>query len=360
MRYISRSGYECYTSCERRYYYGYLYQGTGVATPTPDENLCIGLALHKAMEAFFKDCDEEACVSQLTDEWNQATADAAKVAVESQDAKLLALLPEWRALAEGMFRGWVRSQSSKFLATFEPIEVEEENQVPLADGLILQTRSDLVVRSRITGNLYVINWKTTGSKSGFFESYNRNIQMWTEALAVEQKYQEPTSVLPIGFYKGTKKQGSYSSPLIWGYEKNGVWQAKYPGWNTGFRKVAMWRKEEYELPMGTSGLKEWIDWLPIELLEEQYIETPPIQKDEKVVRDWIRQVVQRERDLMHMLEPSVPEADRELYFFQRFGKHCNWCPFDSICQQLATTSQMVEEGLLIPRVDHHTVGGDGE
>lgn len=335
-----------------------------MSLPIPDENLGIGLALHKGMEEFFRGKDVEEAVQDLHLEWMSTMAGAYEAAVaRGGDPRLKTLLPEWAALAEGLFRGWVRSQSAKFLAQYEPLMVEEEIELPLADGLTLQTRSDLIIRSRRTGNLYVVNWKTTGRKTGFFEAWNRNIQMWTEALAVEVKMGEPCSVLPIGFYKGNKKGGSYSTPLIWGYEKNGVWTAKYPGWNTGFKKVKIWETSSYTLPTGEAGLKAWIDWLPIGLLDEQYFDTPPIQKDEKVVRDWIRQVVSRERDLEHMLEPGTPEEDRELYFFQRFGTHCNWCPFDSICQQTTTAKDMIDAGLLVERKDHHSVvassvGGD--
>lgn len=363
MRYISRSGYEAYTSCERRYYYGYLFGKSGVTPPLPEEYFGIGLAVHKGMETFFRGGDTEACVTAARDEFDVQMQLAYEIGKKEQNGPLLAQLAHWKALSEGLIRGWIRSQSSKFLASFEPLMVEEECELPLANGLTLQTRADLVVRSRMTGNVYVVNWKTEGSTKDpgkFFNKYCRNIQMWTEALAVEKKIGEPCSVLPVGFYKGSKNRGYYSSPLVWGYERDGAWTAKYPGWNTHFRKVAIWEEETYELPTGEKGLGAWIDWLPMDTVDAQFIDCPPIQKDEKVVEDWLRQVVQRERDLEHMLDPAVPEKDRELYFFQRFGSHCIWCPFDPICTQLTTTEEMVKDGLLVPRVDHHAVGGDNE
>ncbi len=353
MRYISRSGYEAYSACERRYYYGYLYGRTGLDSPAPSENLVIGLALHAGMEAFFTGKDKEGCIVAIEDEFDAQYADTYAALEEQPDPRQSELLGEWRALSVAMFLGWLRVRRAKFLLEFEPLMCEEEVPMTLAQGLVLQTRADLVVRARRTGHLFVINWKTSGTKDLFGE-YSRSIQMWTEALAIEEKLGEPVAgVIAEGFYKGTKKNGDYSSPLIWGYERDDVWSAK---WVSGWNKVPIW-KEKYELPDGSKGLEAWISWLPTNVVEEQYMQTPPILKDNKVVKDWLRQVVQRETDLQAMLDPSVPEEDRLMYFFQRFGKQCSWCAFDNLCQQTATPESMVQSGLLVPRKDHH---GGGE
>ncbi len=355
MRYISRSGYEEYVSCERKYLYHNLYSipalgvTKGLDTPVKNENFTIGLALHAAMEAFFTGKDKEGCLQAIGDEWALQYADTYKVLEVLPDPKLEFLLKEWRALAVAMFLGWLRVRRPRFLLEFEPLMCEEEVPLQLTSDLVIDTRADLVVRARRTGHLFVINWKTSSTKDLFGE-YSRSIQMMTEALAVEDKLgEEVAGVIAEGFYKGTKKDGHYSSPLIWGYERNEVWSAK---WVSGWNKIPMWLPG-YELPEGGHGLSEWIEWMPEGTVQEQYMQTPPLMKDNKVTRDWLRQVVQRETDLQAMMDPSVPEEDRLLYFFQRFGKQCNYCPFDSLCQQAATPEAMVKAGLLVPRVDHH-------
>lgn len=378
MRYISRSGYETYTACERRYYYEQLWQGTGLDKPIKEEYLTIGLALHTGMEHLGKKllaeekCDPEFdlrdrimahtgdALQAIERDWQVNMAGAYDIANGvgelPADLQLRGQLDEWVHLAQAMFLAWVRVRALDFFTQYEPLMVEEEAPLVLTSGLTLDTRSDLVVRDRQTGNVFVFNWKTTGSKSNFFEAHNRSIQMWTEALAVQHKLGEPVAgTICEGFFKGSKKRGSYSSVLLWGYERNEIWSAKYTsGWN----KTAMWRKG-YELPNGDWGLAAWINWIPTRLIEEQFMRTPPIPINEGAVEGWLPQVVQRETDLQHMLEQES-EKDRLQYFFQRFGKQCIWCPYDSICQGLTLPEDLVQSGLLVTRKDHHNRGEEND
>ncbi len=377
MRYISRSGYETYTACERKYYYSQLWGRGGVEPPVQDENLSMGIALHAGQEHLMRAVkgawDKSVlgpanlqgllathipfCLEAISLSWLSEMAPTYAIAKgdpeadppHPRDDALLGLLDEWHHLARGMFLAWVRVHARRFFDMFEVLMVEEQVPLELAAGLTLDTRSDVVVRHRQTGYVFVINWKTFGSKSGFYEAFNRSIQMWTEALAVQQKLGEPVAgTIVEGFYKGSKKRGSYSSPLLWAYEQNAVWSAKYrPGW----RKVPVWQTG-YELPNGLWGQGEWIDWLPLTIVEDQFLRTTPIPINEGAVSDWLPQVVQRETDLQHMMEEAT-EADRLRYFFQRFGKQCNWCPFDDVCRQAATIESMVESGRLVKRRDHH-------
>lgn len=371
MRYISRSGYETYTSCERKYYWQQLWRGTGFETPVREEYYVIGIALHEGLEVLsraVKDAYDKSilgpadlrellmayaapALSRIEESWHFEMGRAYEMANDPEipDHHLAAQLNEWLHLVKAMFLGWLRVRALGFFTLYEVLLIEEEIPYVLTTGLTLSTRSDLVVRDRQTGNLFVVNWKTTGSKSNFFEGFNRSVQMWTEALAVQRHLKESIAgTLIEGFYKGSKRRGSYSSPLLWGYQRNEIWSAKYvAGWD----KIGMWKKG-YELPNGDWGLPAWINWLPTKIVDEQFLQCPPIPINEGAVEGWLPQVVQRETDLEHMME-IADEKDRLQYFFQRFGKNCNWCPYDTICQGLTTAEAMVESGVLVERRDHH-------
>lgn len=371
MRYISRSGYETYTACERKYYYSQLWGRGGLDKPIPEEYFVIGIALHAGMEHISRSiwaaerlaplgptdirnvvfAEVSGALRSINASWQQEMARAYALAMEPEpDERQLFLLDEYLHLARGMFLGWIRTQALSFFSAWEPLIVEEEIPLELSSGLVLDTRSDLIARSRETGNLFVFNWKTFGTRSGLFESYNRSIQMWTEALAVQRHLKEPVAgTIIVGFAKGTKKERHYSSPFLWGYNREDLWSATYQR-ARGWSKIPMW-KQGYELPNGDWGQPAWIDWLPVELLDKQYEILPPIPINEGAVETWLPQVIQRETDLEHMLD--APEEDRLRYFFQRFGKQCNWCAFDPICQGLTSPDAMLSDGVLVPREDHH-------
>jgi hypothetical protein len=368
VRHLSRSGYETSVQCLRKYYYQQLYRGTGLDRPIPEEYLSIGLALHAGMEylcraiqsSYSVEPDIRKVIMESTApaleaidaEWRKTMARGYQVAqVPEPDEGLLFLLDHYNALARAMFLAFVRTQALEFFSEWDPLLVEEEVPFELSSGLVMDTRADLVARSRSTGNLIVFNWKTFGTKSGFYEAYNRSIQMWTEACAVQRHLQEPVAgTIVVGFHKGSKKDKRYSSPLVWGYNREDLWSATYQR-ARGWEKVPMWLRG-YELPNGDWGLPAWISWLPAELVSDQFLFTPPIPINEGAVEGWLPQVIQRETDLQHMLE-AEDERDRERYFFQSFGKACNWCPYDPVCQGLTTPDAMLSDGVLVPREDHH-------
>lgn len=365
MRYISRSGYETYTQCERKYYYSSLWNRHGLDRPVPEEYFGIGLGLHAGMESLsravrsggpsLREVIMVATVPALTaidDEWFKVMTRAYALAEDPEpDTQQLFLLDEYRHLARGMFLAFVKEKALGFFTEYQPVMVEEEVPLELGPELTLDTRSDLVARSNSTGNLFVFNWKTFGSKSNFYEAYNRSIQMWTEALAVQRKLEEPVAgTIVVGFHKGSKKEKHYATPLLWGYNREDLWSAAYQR-AAGWRKIPMWR-QGYELPNGDWGQPAWIDWLPSEILSKGFVTTPPIPINEGAVEGWLPQVIQRETDLQHMLE-AESEEDRLRYFFQRFGKSCNWCSFDPICQGVSSPDEMLKDGVLVPREDHH-------
>jgi len=350
LRKISRSSIETHDSCPRKAYYLYRYGKGGLDTPSPSEALSIGLALHKGMEILLRTGDVEEAVQAGKGEWVLRFP----LPPNPYDT------PHWEecgALVEGMVRGWYRARYPDFLEEYEIISIEEEVETLLSPNVVLQSRADAVVRSRMDGTLLVVNWKTMGKKEGTRKWLN-DVQMWTEAFAVQNKLGEPVAgCLVEGFYKGPRYAERYATPLLWAYtllQDDGtlVWDPEYrrPSKVERWTRRPAWKETGFP---GGDGLRGWIDWLPLSLLRDQFLQTPPILKNDEVVERWLRTVVRRETDAQHILSTGSQE-DIEGHFWQHFGEWtCGWCPFRPICFGQTSPEEMLEAGLLVEREDHH-------
>lgn len=336
MRYISRSSHECFSACRRRGYYRYLLDGTGYQETTTPVNLAIGLLLHKGMEVLFL---------------SRGDIDKAHSALLEEAEQYPHLTLEDRSIARALLLGWYRVKWVPFNEEFEVLMVEKEVEALLSPLVTLQARADLVVKSRENGRNFVFNWKTTSNKSNWNKKWKHDVQSWTEALAIEDALGERVEgCIFEGFYKGTKYAGMSTSPLIYGFFKEEKGAKLYKSERTaGYTKFPAFVNEHYP------SLEEWILFLPPEVVEESFIRSEPIMKNDDVVRKWIRQVVREEEDILHIMESDISQEDKEVFFIQRFGEQCDWCPFKDICELRADVNSLVDAGFLTERIDHHQV-----
>jgi hypothetical protein len=338
MRYISRSSHECFSACRRKGYYRYLLHGTGYSEVQTPVNFAIGLLLHKGMEVLFLSGGD-------IEEAHQALLEEALLYPH--------LTLEDRSIARALLLGWFRTKWELFNEEFQVLMIEKEIEALLSPSVTLQARADLVVRSLENGRNFVFNWKTTSSKSNWNKKWRHDVQAWTEALAIEDALGERVEgCIFEGFYKGTKYAGMSTSPLIYGFQKeeNGrkLFKAER---TTGYVKFPTFVNEWYP------SLEEWILFLPPEVVEEQFIRSEPIMKNDDVVRKWISQVVREEEDIQHVLDSEISDEEREIFFIQRFGEQCEWCPFKDLCGLRSDVGSLVDGGFLKERVDHHAVKG---
>lgn len=369
MRTISRSEYEASCGCHRRHYWGYLYAKSGLEPKVKPLPLAFGLALHRGMEFLTAD----ARMAQFLEESMPVEESISYAVTQAQSEFTLhalgheALQPEVNALLEALLRGWVQIHLEPFLDEFEVISVEEEGEpIKLSDSVSLSFRADCVVRSRIDSKLYVFNWKTMASSyEDVTEQFRRDIQMWTEALAVEKMMGEPVEGCIVeGFVKGSlSKDGHFSTPLIWAYKRESPdgrtsfeWDFKRIKGSRDFVKVPVW---DEVFTTGESGVKGWINWLPAQVLATRFVRSDIIRRpSQHILDEWLAQVTRRTDDEAHILE-SASEVDRLNYFYQVRNKwNCKGCAFDLICNPLDAESEtsiqeMLDAGLLMPRVDHH-------
>lgn len=325
----------------RQGYLRYLFKGTGLDSPKPSPPFVIGLGVHKGLETLLlTGGDIEASIESALSEFVALGGDRFEAYQQE----------EYSALVEALVRGWHRVRWDAFTEEFEVLQVEKEVPALLSPGLTLDARADAVVKRRLDGSIFVWNWKTTGNKTDWTEQWEDDIQMWTEALAVEDDLGLPVAgVIVEGLFKGSTRGGMSTSPLLMGYTRMaGDRQVYRSGWEKGWTKFPAFRE---------GGLRWWISFLPIDVVEEQFVRSQPILKNNEVVRGWISEVVQRESDITHHLE-SGTEEDRRRFFWRNFSQwNCRWCPFKKACKGTTTVEAMLEAGLLVPRKDHHASTG---
>ena len=356
VRYISRSGHQALSECPRKYYYNYVYQGTGFNSAAPAHDLIIGLAVHMGMEVLLKGGSLEDSNSAALAEYDKLTQRWVEV---GDDPLLLTIIARNRELTEGLVRGWIRTRWAQFQERYTVESVEKEMQIPLAPNVVLLARCDGVLRDNLDGNLYVLNWKTT-SKSGDWTSlWMYDIQMWTEALVTEHDMKEEVvGCIVAGLRKGYKKDGVFRSILTSGWTRvnvNGVEEFACVRPKKESPKAPSWKSfstAEKHYPTGGIGLAGWVDWVPLQRLEDLFPFTPPIMKNNRVVEDWLSQVVRRETDAQYVLEEGS-EEERLSYFYQNWGYACKWCSFKDVCTQRAPIEEMIKDGRLVEREEHH-------
>lgn len=124
-------------------------------------------------------------------------------------------------LAESMVRCWLIVRLPYFLANYELIAVEGEEETEIAPGLIFMQRKDSVWKHLESGSYHAMEFKTSGNNTeNFVKSWQYDLQQITHLLNFRGKYKhDPTSVLLEIAYKGRKYQGEHVGALVSGYKQ---------------------------------------------------------------------------------------------------------------------------------------------
>lgn len=341
-RFISRSRVET-RKCPRKFWHSYLQDGTGYMESTKVlDPLGFGIVVHAAMAQLFRTNDIDEALQKVDEEMGAFLPKAEENAW---------MLPEWeemKFLARGILLGWYRVKHGPFIRDNEILMVEKPIETPLSSNLILFGLPDLVVRVRKTGLIKGINLKTAQSFWDWTSQWLYDVQAWTEAMSIEKELGEKVGAYEyIGLSKGSKRQGSYSSPLIYGYkEEGGLGEELYfDRYRAGREKFPVWKED---FPFGL-GQEKWISWLPFSKVEEQFTSSNPIFINEGMVEEWLSQVVRWETDAQH-IHSEGNDGDRAAFFEQRFSKYnCRGCPFEDVCFKKTSVGELVKAGKLMKR-----------
>lgn len=338
MRYISRGSHEAFRTCPRAGYWRYLSgpygpDGTlGLEPSTSPNYLTLGSAWHLAAEGLLR--------GEVAEEAVKPALAYAKEQGNLGDGELNLLL--------ALSLAFERAVAEEFFSKYEVVNIEEELLTPLTPNVQLYTRADAILRDRLSGDLWVLNWKTASDVKNWNRKWFYDIQSWTESLAAEAKLGEPVrGCIFYGVWKGPIYQGSTSSRLVYGYRytaPNGTVSYATEN-NGGGSRFPVWQET---FPFG-EGIPAWIEFLPKEFLKKHFVESAPQIRQDHLVEAWLRQVVGYESDVDHVLGAGSPQ-DKLDFFWQNWGEDtCGRCPYSPICLGKADPESLMEEGMLRPR-----------
>lgn len=334
--------------CRRKRYLNYHYLGRGIVTEAQAPELLFGSVIHEGLAA-------------VATQHLGAGVDIDSIAEAAR--RQLSEGSEASHLAEALLRAFHRHVWPRLMRTYPRIiAVEPELTYALGDGTVFMSRPDLILENS-DGEWTIIEFKTTGSKNeNWITQWNTAIQLHSTMMAVESTLGKmPLSVVVIGLYKGSFNYGKLSTPLIYGYLRQGQppltkTQLSYE-YQKGFLRTPVWQL--------SGGIKGWISSMPEGILGDQFPTTPPIFLREDMVEAFFRQLGVRE----HVIREALSSTDQlsfaklDTVFPQNFsecqayGRPCEYLP---ICHgrvedplragfQLRTPHHLVEQlGLDIP------------
>lgn len=348
---FDRSRHEAFEKCPRLRFLAYEYPvdlssivelpesaaDTGLTKKAHAIPLLTGGMVHRAIEFFLTSYGEDAAVE------NALQAYDAEIAARDIDPDELVkdkqtVISVQRLLIEALVRGWIRYVWPRIQEEFEIIEVEHEESYRVRDekqdvDYELLARTDVLIQHKETGHIYVRNFKTASEATERrIQQFKYDTQTISEVIACEQRLRQDNPEIKLAgviydlLIKGPRKveypRGSSTyhntSPLIWCYMKEG--QTGITGdeiasrWEyecTGRHKMGNghWCEggKEHRLGKGWSrhlitdvfpnGVLDWFAWLQEndpQLILDQFVTIPAIERTDFDVATWHRGVLNEE------------------------------------------------------------------
>lgn len=288
-------------------------------------------------------------------------------------------IEEQAALLEAFGWAYNRVRLPRLLDEYEIVSVEQEEFALLSGDVGLQARIDMVLRRRVDGKVFVYNLKTSGAigDKRWRDQWEVDQQLMTETLAVERRLGEEVSgVIVDGFDKGQRvnvwwddlkevraeregaeKWQAQRSRLIYGYKCEDIpgrpTMYDYEGTTRkGWGKFAVWESER--------SVEDWVNWLPVEVVEAQFVTLPPIQRSQAHMEAKVRQMVAREtsiREFRGYIEAN-PDVNRQHLldnFFPQNEHSCTYptrCPMYRLCWEPGCANDPAAAGYQ-PRTPNH-------
>lgn len=331
-----RTSIETDWACGQKRFWFLHAEGGGIVPASTPRALTDGIRLHHAFANLLTDplnsnIEWEPAPDAVQDEWES-----------------WARLVGWHTA----FREWY---NPRFLEPhYEVLEVEHELVLKRGDLWVACT-PDAILRSKASGKLVIIDFKTTSSdRAEWMESWPFQIQMHLNMAAVEEEFQEPVQhAFVIGLTKGVQRDGKLRHPYTWAYfdDSSGTWSTK-------------WGRDRFLRPVweygsgGQVGVMEWaLDQGP-EVGMAQFPTSPPIVLDREMLEGVLVDRLRREQEVASYLAGDGDRSAREV--FERRLKQCRpgygpACPYLDACWNEEIGDNPLESGLFTKRVPHHLV-----
>lgn len=338
--YTDRSRIETAEHCLRKRYYQYHYSGTlGLERTSLAIDLEVGKTIHDiladlmvmlAMGAYNEVAFQTSIATHLA-EFDKGLRErgvefTSASGYEQQEDGTIAVIPPNIELAIGLYNtlirnlvtAWAAVRAPYYVQTYRIISVEQEHEMPMADGrMLFLMRPDAVLQRLEDGQYFVLNFKSTGNADQWWqEQWRHDMQTLSEVLPIEAQLGcRVSGVLIEGLVKGPKKceyprdSGTYwpCSPLIWAWMKPAAppfppeyasrwkWTGEDGRGHTlgkGYTRQGVWETE-----LGAEGWLQWLMEHDRELVEQQFVALPPISRQDAEVESWLRQTIAREIDI---------------------------------------------------------------
>lgn len=382
----SRSANAAYLKCPRLRYLQYE-APNGTATPGWETRklalpLATGIYTHEAVEGLMLGMTQHEAAAKAVASYKEEAA-ARGMDVE-QGAVEGAVVEEQAAYIEAVTHAFARVRLPYWQREYDLVECEQEDRVPLSDDVTLAVRADAIVRRKADGRMFVVNFKTVGSADErWMRQWEVDMQLMTELLAAERRHGgEFGGVLIEGIVKGprVKVDANLSeirdsgkevagvitrNKLLYGYKRDADPPLKPLEYSSesqrakGWYKFPTWR-EHFPSAAGMTSLEYWVNWLPLEVVEDQFISVPPIARDATRIRSKVTQIISIERlvdagaqavrKVPGMLDECFPQNERSCTYPGR-------CAMYDACWVGNVAEDMAGSGLYVPRKDHHAIEG---
>jgi hypothetical protein len=292
-------------------------------------------------------------------------------------------IEEQAALLEAFGWAYARVRLPRILDEYEIVSIEQEGFTLLSGDVGLQTREDMTLRRRLDGRLFVYNLKTSSSTSDkrWKDQWEVDQQLMTETLAVERRMGEPIyGVIIDGFDKGPRinvwwddlkecrgeKPGAFKwqaqrNRLIYGYKCEILPGRTDYDWEgttrKGWGKFAVWESERT--------IEDWVNWLPTEVVEAQFVTLPPILRSQQHVESKVRQIVAQEQNIRASRKsmdanPAYNVEQLDAYFPQ--SEHaCTYptrCPMYRLCWEEGAADDPGSNGYVPRQPNHPSMEGE--
>lgn len=372
----SRSAYVTGMACRRKRYLMYEAPNDtstrGWQRRRLDLPPTVGIYTHLGVSALFNGSTIEEAVafacSKFLDEAKSRGIEEANAADD-----LMFLLHEQQAMIEGLLRAWNRVRLPRLLDEYEVLDVEREEFTWLSEDaprVGLESRCDAILRRKSDSRIFIYNPKTvSNADSRWHRQWDVDIQLMTETLAVTKRMGERVAgVLIEGFLKGARLEEKslpitrrQNSPLIYGFRLPGSPPIRTTLYDHSYHRGGGWARfpvweETFALGHGEPSLAYWVNWLPQEVVEEQFAVIPPIMCNDEAIESAVRQMVAEERRVRkgRELADGGTSVDALDIAYPQNTHECTYpstCPMYAICHD--NIGDIASSGLYSPRVPHH-------
>jgi hypothetical protein len=258
------------------------------------------------------------------------------------------------------FHEWVWPQW--FAPFYDIVDVEKELVIE-REGLWVAFTPDIVLRSRATNRLVVVDFKSVGMQGKeWHESWPFAVQLHLNQRGVAEEYQEPVShAIVVGLTKGQPRDGKLRHPYVWAYSDGENWSTD---WRKNWDLRPLW---EYGSG-GAEGIREWVLRLGPDVGLSQFPVSVPIVEDRAMVEEWLEERAEREAEVSDFLTRRLTMQPQEIapvfkLVFPKRRIHCKKamggaCPYLHACWNADIGNDPLGSGLYVRRIPHHDVEVD--